>query len=203
MVNRLLPAPGGAPRLVYGWDGTDWRALLVDAAGNLQVDVAASGLPTGAATAANQATMITALQLIDDLRTALESVGTDRLQVRGEDQLFSFAGSLAALSSGVISGLNGYFDSATPGAGEIWVVTNIRTVDVTNATTEHRFYVRSGGSDARFHDVVEAIAAGLSRYYHGHVYLSAGDVVRVYFWGGQVGDTVAVHLTGHKMTLET
>jgi len=53
----------------------------VDAAGNLQVDVIASGLPAGAATAANQLTEITALQLIDDLRNALQSVATDRLIV--------------------------------------------------------------------------------------------------------------------------
>jgi len=84
MANLLLPAPGGAPRLCYGWDGTDWRALTVDAVGNLQVDVAASALPAGAATAAKQDTMITALQVIDDLRGALDSVGTDELNVNIE-----------------------------------------------------------------------------------------------------------------------
>jgi len=35
MAHLLIPAPGGAPRLVYGWDGTDWRALLVDDEGGL------------------------------------------------------------------------------------------------------------------------------------------------------------------------
>tara|TARA_R100000995_G_scaffold73525_2_gene42335 strand:- start:199 stop:1044 length:846 start_codon:yes stop_codon:yes gene_type:complete len=39
---------------------------LVDADGHLQVDVMSSGLPSGGATSANQSTMITALQLIDD-----------------------------------------------------------------------------------------------------------------------------------------
>ena len=39
---------------------------LVDADGHLQVDIMSSGLPSGGATAANQSTMITALQLIDD-----------------------------------------------------------------------------------------------------------------------------------------
>jgi len=39
---------------------------LVDADGHLQVDVMSSGLPSGGATSANQTTMITALQLIDD-----------------------------------------------------------------------------------------------------------------------------------------
>jgi len=48
---------------------------------DLQVDVKSSALPTGAATSDNQTTMITALQLIDDLRNALGSVNTDDLQV--------------------------------------------------------------------------------------------------------------------------
>jgi len=65
-----------------GTDGTHWYALTVDAAGHLQIDVVTSALPAGAATSANQATMITALQLIDDLRAALASVGSDELLVK-------------------------------------------------------------------------------------------------------------------------
>lgn len=67
--------------------------INLDAAGDVQVDVLTSALPVGAATevtvaailaaqatAANQVTMITSLQLIDDLRNALDSVGTDELR---------------------------------------------------------------------------------------------------------------------------
>ena len=62
------------------------RASIVDAlpaglANIGDVDVVSSALPTGAATSANQTTMITALQLIDDLRNALASVLTDVLAV--------------------------------------------------------------------------------------------------------------------------
>jgi len=66
---------------LWGWVTDQWKKLIGDAAGHLQVDVVESGLPTGAATSANQATMITALQLIDDLRAALNSVATDELDV--------------------------------------------------------------------------------------------------------------------------
>jgi len=69
---------------VCGHDGTDWIKLLVDEDGKLQITVDTSGLPSGAATSANQVTMITALQLIDDLRNALDSVGTDELDVNVE-----------------------------------------------------------------------------------------------------------------------
>jgi hypothetical protein len=67
-----------------GHDGTDWIKVLVDSDGKLQIEVDTSALPTGAATAENQITMITALQLIDDLRNALDSVGTDELDVNVE-----------------------------------------------------------------------------------------------------------------------
>ena len=48
-----------------GTGGTSY-VPLVDTDGHLQVDILSSGLPSGGATAANQATMITALQLIDN-----------------------------------------------------------------------------------------------------------------------------------------
>jgi len=66
---------------LLGFDGTDFRPVKIDTAGELQVDVGSSALPTGAATLAEQQTQTTALQLIDDLRNALGSVNTDDLQV--------------------------------------------------------------------------------------------------------------------------
>lgn len=48
---------------IWAYDSVNdrWQAVYVDASGNLQVGVVASGLPTGAATAANQATIIAAM----------------------------------------------------------------------------------------------------------------------------------------------
>jgi len=80
-MSRILAEVAGKLLTLLGYDGTDFRNIHVDAAGDLQVDVATSALPTGAATAAHQVTQTTALQLIDDLRTALNSVGTDELRV--------------------------------------------------------------------------------------------------------------------------
>lgn len=74
--------PGGQVSL-WAYDSVNdkWYAVLADASGHLQIDVLASALPTGAATAGNQTTMITSLQLIDDLQNALNSVATDELDV--------------------------------------------------------------------------------------------------------------------------
>ena len=55
-----------------------------DGGGSITVDATSLPLPTGAATAGNQTTMITALQLIDDLRNALKTVNTDQLVVEQE-----------------------------------------------------------------------------------------------------------------------
>lgn len=62
-------------------DGRTYRPLLLDSSGRLYVAVYSSALPAGAATAAKQDTMITALQLIDDLRAALAAIHTDQLRV--------------------------------------------------------------------------------------------------------------------------
>lgn len=66
---------------LWAWGAGAWRKVLADAAGHLQVDVLSSTLPALAATAAHQVTMITALELIDDLQAALASVGGDELLV--------------------------------------------------------------------------------------------------------------------------
>lgn len=56
--------------------------LNVDGLENLFITAVALPLPAGAATAANQLVMIASLQLIDDLRNALVSVGLDALLVQ-------------------------------------------------------------------------------------------------------------------------
>jgi hypothetical protein len=65
---------------LLGYDGADFTAVKTDSDGHVQVDTLSSALPSGAATAAKQDTMITALQKIDDLQGALVSVGTDTLR---------------------------------------------------------------------------------------------------------------------------
>lgn len=89
--------------LVWGWDGTNWVPVLVDAAGNLQVDVVSSALPTGAATqlTLGQLNNTTNLQYnnivtinsnisaiknyIDDLPTS-SVMSTDRLLVNADTE---------------------------------------------------------------------------------------------------------------------
>lgn len=121
----------GKPVMPFGSDGEDWYALLVSALGRLQVDVLSAVLGTGGATAANQTTMITALQLIDDLRNALLTVATDRLGVRATEIETLLSGGLpAALDSGALktkeqSPLTGFATSAN----QTTMITALQLID--------------------------------------------------------------------------
>ena len=68
---------------------------LVDAAGHTQVDIVSSALPSGGATAANQATIITALQLLDN------AVDGNYLNVNANIAGTDFVGGAGAVASGV------------------------------------------------------------------------------------------------------
>ncbi len=200
---EILPEHAPMPRAFLAWDGTRYRVCSVDAAGQLQVDVIASGLPAGAATAAAQALALAQLQLIEDMRDALQSVATDRLIVRGEDQLHSFGGRLGEIKSGIVSGAGGTYDSDTPPAGVVWVIINIGAWDLTSPTTEHAYQLIKVGDDPYFYNEIRAFGAGsMSRYYYS-LWMVPGDVVRCHFIGSLAGDTCGVHLLGHVMTLET
>lgn len=69
--------------LVYGYDGAVNRAIKTDAAGELQIDVLSSALPSGAATSANQSTEIASLASIDGKVPANLTVSSTRLLVDG------------------------------------------------------------------------------------------------------------------------
>ena len=191
-----------SPRAALFWNGTQWQWARVAATGHLRIDVMGSALPAGAATAANQALILAQVQAIEDLTHALQSVATDRLKVRGEDQLFSYKEALLDSTFGAVSGAGGYWQSTVVPAGEIWKVTNIRAVDDTSPTTSHLYSVRRAAADHWFEMITQAFAALGESWYHGHVWLDAGDAVRVYFVGGLVGDTCRLNLTGFRMTVE-
>ncbi len=192
-----------SPRTALFWNGTAWQWALVDAAGNLQIDVVASGLPVGAATAAAQALALAQLQTIAEIRDALQSVATDRLIVRGEDQLFSYADTLLCDIIDDISGVDGHLETPVVPANQVWVVTNIRAVDATTATTLHDYRVNRVASVYPFAEERAAFAADIPSFYHHWVWLNVGDRIRVLFTGGLAGDTCRISLVGHIMTLET
>ncbi len=191
-----------SPRTALFWNGAAWQWARVDAAGHLQIDVLTIAAGVDVATAANQALMITALQLIDNLVVALGGPGNVRLQVRGEDQLFSIDKILISHRSAVISGADGWIDSHSPIAGEYWIVTNVVAWDEDNANTAHHYIAKSGAPEAHFHSITRAIAANEYTSWSGHLFLDEDATVRVLFTGGLAGDNCNIDVTGYVMTLE-
>lgn len=178
------------------------NALTSVATDSLLTEVIASALPDGAATELNQNTQITSLHVIEDLRHALLSIDTDRLVVRGEDQLFSFAGPIDSVTTGQPSGASGYKDSHPVPAGQIWVVTTVAARDRSAALTHTVIAVRHAGFDVTLKGELRAIAQWEWVSWSGTTYLTEGAVIRVTFSGCGAGDTVDVHTNGHVMTLE-
>jgi len=199
---KVVPPGAPAPHSVLGWDGTDFYVLRTDATGHLQVDVLTSALPAGGATAAHQVTQITALQLIDDLRNALQSVATDRLKVRGEDQLFTFKGGLAVRALYVLTAANGAVETTVVPAGEIWVVTTMTAANTVRASTRVVLSARHDGAaySARSEDKAWGIDERIG--WAGHVYLDVGDSILATFIGGQIGDLCVLDILGYRMTAE-
>jgi len=167
------------------------------------ISAAALPLPTGASIAANQATMITALQKIDDLQNALQSKALDRLIVRGDDQVVSIKSRLAPRVNGALSGADGFIDSSTPPAGEYWHITYIAVADTTSPTTGMRVQMQIPGAIQDIREEIAARAADECFGFPCELWLANPDAIRAYFAGGQAGDTVRIGLFGHRMTVET
>ncbi len=125
------------------------------------------------------------------------------VQVRGEDQLFSYNRALLTARQVAVSGADGYVDSDTPAAGDIWCPTTVHARDLSNATTGVEMQIRRGAANFEIH--AELKAAAIDEWYslQCHIYLHPNDVVRCYFLGSLVGDICKVTLTGYIMTLET
>lgn len=169
----------------------------------LDVNVESSVLPPGAATAAAQATQLTALQKIDDLQDALQSKALDRLLVRGMDQVFSFRSVLATTRGATISGAGGFVDSLPCAAGEIWIVTAASAYDQTSATTRQLYCHRHVGTNYVLAEWTEAMPALKEGFHRGWTPLVENDTIRVYFIGALAGDICSVTTSGYIMTLET
>ncbi len=124
------------------------------------------------------------------------------VQVRGENQLFSFESPLLRRIITAISGADGYIDSVTPGDGRVWEITNVVAQDRTSPTTRHAYIQVRGAIEAMFYDQVQAFGTfGLS-HWHGHVWLEHDDVIRVYFDGALAGDSCLVDVTGYQFHKE-
>ena len=193
--NTLLVQPG--------LSGAIKKFITEDADGHPQVDVLTSALPTGAATSAKQDTMITALQLIDDLRAALASVATDQLRVKGQDQLFSYKDQvLIQVSTAATAGVMILTTDPVP-AGEVWVITSASIRNVVRAAPAAMLGIKADGDT--YYGAAGGSTAAAAAYFcfNGHLYLVAGNRMFGYVSGCEVNDTIQFNINGYKMTKES
>ena len=168
----------------------------------LDVVVKESALPTGAATSAKQDTMITALQLIDDLRAALASVATDQLRVKGQDQLFSYKDQvLIQVSTAATAAVMILTTDSVP-AGEVWVITSASIRNVVRAAPATMLGIKADGDT--YYGAAGGSTAAAAAYFcfSGHLYLEAGNRMFGYVNGCEVNDTIQFNVNGYKMTKE-
>lgn len=126
-----------------------------------------------------------------------------RLQVRGEDQLYSVEAGLVTARTAAISGAGGFIDSNNPGAGTLWKVTSVGVQNQTSPFTRVEMMIRRGATDYHFHSETFAWGAGAFASVQCEKWLATTDIIRVWLAGALAGDTIKISLTGHVMTLET
>lgn len=129
MADIILPFFAEAAGETIVIAGVTYRVGRVNSSGHLLTEVQVSALPTGAATLAEQQTQTTALQLIDDLRAALDSVGTDALIVSDELQ----SDDIRVANKNYTAAQTNNELIAAPGSGKaIYIVEIIYSTDAAN-----------------------------------------------------------------------
>ena len=133
--------------------------------------------------------------------SALRVDTTGRLKVRGEDQLFSYQGSVAERSLGVPSGAGGYRESDTPPAGTVWIITQITGGDDTTATTVHQYRLLRGGAAIVVYEARATYAIGQKSNLSCHIVMIPGDTLRLYITGSLAPDSCCLDIHGYSMTI--
>lgn len=183
-------------------DQTKWRYIRkTDPSENIPIEASSLPLPTGAATSAKQDIMITALQLIDDLRAALDSVGTDELRVGGKDgdKLFAFESIVEESVSNLnlAAGNNTLTGAAVP-AGKIWKITTVSMFYVGAVPTKIYTYVTGFSAEFYFHYQASPVDSEIYNW-TGELYLQAGDYLEADIIGATAGDDFYLKYAGVQM----
>ncbi len=125
------------------------------------------------------------------------------VQVRGEDQLFSFKGVVAEWRSLLLVGADGYIESTAVPGGECWIITTVSGTDAARAFTRASITNLHDGVPVTLRSEDKAFGVAEHANWSGHTYLDVGDRIRMYFTGGQNNDSCTISITGYRMTVET
>jgi len=230
----------GALLTLLGWDGSAFRNIKTDSDGHLQVDALTAQLITGFATETTLGTvkdrigalttpaagstnklltdMLTALQLIDDVRGALDSVDTDELVVNVDESVLPEGAatetSLQGIEDNVPDQLIGYRNvyrdriivaNAPEGdntlnaneviADRLHIVTSIMMYDRDSAIAKCSLSVYNGSNT---YELMHApsLAADTALVWTGRVILKVGEYIRGYMEGVILNDNIYLYVHG-------
>jgi len=177
----VTPKEAPDPRSILGYDGSNFFVIKTDSDGHLQVDVLE----------------------IDVLAAALQSVATDRFQVRGEDQLHSYEDTLQIYVTGELPIDDGWLATDPVPAADVWVITNIQLENATTSVNSARVVRWIGATPYYFGCLTRDIPFGEIVCWCGWQWAKDGHVITGQFVGGKTGDVCRMWITGHIMTKET
>ncbi len=140
---------------------------------------------------------------LTDLAHALESVATDRLIVRGEDQVFTYKEQVLEqdYNTNAANGTN-TLNSSIVQPGEIWIVTTAAAINDNTVCSMIRIQVGPHFPAPRLAQLADP-PIQQSVHIIGPVLLIEGDFLTARFENCVLGDNIYFALNGHKMTLET
>ena len=178
-MGQLLTEVLGRIVTMLGWDGTDFYAFRVDASGHLQVDVLSSALPAGAATEANQATL---LDRFPNSAFRFKARYVQRVQKLG------------------IAAGNQTLNGTTVPAGEVWIVTAGLAFNDISGNSQIYIGASDGTTDYIADRRVSTAADDVVKL-SGAMYLAPGDHAKAIFSGCTAGDNICLCLFGYKMSV--
>lgn len=95
------------------------------------------------------------------------------------------------------AGTNTFSATAVP-AGEVWVVTSVRAVNINTNNSEVEFGIYDGTSRKGFYRTLLP-GANKDMMWNGHVYLKEADYIQAIFYGCTLNDDIYVDIFGYKM----
>jgi len=145
--------------------------------------------------------VVTAVQLIDDLRGALATVASDRLQVeaKGGDKLMSFESVVAeAKTDPDIDTSNVYLGGTPVGGAKVWKITQAGMRYTGTAPSRMELFVQGLAGEIRLLYEL-TIVSGTWYNWSGEVWLETDDYMRMYVDGGTIDDAINLRYNGIQM----
>ena len=178
----------GIPRMLFASDGSNWYAVQVDSDGHVKVDVISAALPTDAATQTTLASVLTALQTIDDF-----ALGTNKLF--GYYDTLTTEKSTTTLPAG-----DSFLHGDTVPAGELWVVEVCVMRYVGTAPTALLIYKNDG---ITYYAVEHQATIVSGRHYpiNRTLFLKAGERLSCQVIGATLNDDLYFRYLGYKMKI--